>query len=70
MGKKTCHDCLGRDYIIQNDECRSLEILLSPAGRVPVLAYARLELYGTGCSAFLRDVLELGIINFDGGAHR
>ena len=34
------------------------EILLSLAGRVPVLADARLQLYGTGCSAFLGDVLE------------
>jgi hypothetical protein len=40
MGKKPCRVCLGRDYFVEPEWNRALEILLSLAGRVPDLAMA------------------------------
>ena len=41
MGEKPCRVCLGRDYIARRVMDEPLKILLSLAGRVPDVAFAK-----------------------------
>jgi hypothetical protein len=43
MGQKSCRVCLGRDYIDWHVRNGPIEILLSQAGRMPGLAFAKVK---------------------------